>query len=87
DLSISKTPSASEYVPGGEIEYEITVTNGSSKYFANNLLVQDNLTWVKTEQAGGAGDGQAFEQWKVEVISGEDSIGSDPGTFSYGTWT
>ncbi|MET2847177.1 hypothetical protein ABXV23_10470 [Vibrio owensii] len=87
DISISKTTSASEYVPGGEIEYEITVTNDSSKYFANNLLVQDNLTCVKTEQAGGAGDGQAFEQWKVEVISGEDSIGSDPGTFSYGTWT
>ncbi|MDW1818957.1 hypothetical protein R7Z10_01005 [Vibrio sp. Vb1018] len=87
DISISKTTSASEYVPGGEIEYEITVTNGSSKYFANNLLVQDNLTCVKTEQAGGAGDAQAFEQWKVEVISGEDSNGSDPGTFSYGTWT
>lgn len=87
DISITKTTSASEYVPGGDIEYEITVTNGSSKYFANNLLVQDNLTCVMTEQAGGAGDGQAFEQWKVEVISGEDSIGSDPGTFSYGTWT
>ncbi|HDM8222442.1 TPA: DUF11 domain-containing protein [Vibrio campbellii] len=86
DISISKTTSASEYVPGGEIEYEITVTNGSSKYFANNLLVQDNLTCVKTEQAGGAGDGQAFEQWKVEVISGEDAIGSDPGSFNYGTW-
>ncbi|CAH1544151.1 exported hypothetical protein [Vibrio harveyi] len=39
DISITKTTSASEYVPGGEIEYEITVTNGSSKYFANNLLV------------------------------------------------
>ncbi len=87
DISITKATSASEYVPGGEIEYEITVTNDSSKYFANNLLVQDNLTCVKTEQAGGAGDGQAFEQWKVEVISGEDSIGSDPGTFSYGNWT
>ncbi|WP_373408814.1 hypothetical protein [Vibrio jasicida] len=87
DISISKTTSASEYVPGGEIEYEITVTNGSSKYFANNLLVQDNLTCVVTEQAGGAGDGQAFEKWKVEVISGEDSIGSDPGSFSYGAWT
>ncbi len=87
DISITKTTSASEYVPGGEIEYEITVTNGSSKYFANNLLVQDNLTCVITEQAGGAGDGQAFEKWKVDVISGEDSIGSDPGSFSYGTWT
>lgn len=87
DISITKTTSASEYVPGGEIEYEITVTNGSSKYFANNLLVQDNLTCVVTEQAGGAGDGQAFEKWKVDVISGEDSIGSDPGSFSYGTWT
>lgn len=87
DISIIKTTSASEYVPGGEIEYEITVSNGSSKYFANNLLVQDNLTCVMTEQAGGAGDGQAFEEWKVEVISGEDSIGSDPGSFSYGSWT
>ncbi|MGR5210576.1 hypothetical protein ACPV4A_08495 [Vibrio rotiferianus] len=87
DISITKTTSASEYVPGGEIEYEITVTNGSSKYFANNLLVQDNLTCVVTEQAGGSGDGQAFEKWKVDVISGEDSIGSDPGSFSYGTWT
>ncbi|MEX3071169.1 hypothetical protein AB3Y13_05070 [Vibrio alginolyticus] len=87
DISITKTTTASEYVPSGEIEYEITVTNGSSKYFANNLLVQDNLTCVMTEQAGGAGDGQAFEEWKVEVVSGEDSVGSDPGTFSYGTWT
>lgn len=87
DISITKTTSASEYVPGGEIEYEITVSNNSSKYFANNLLVQDNLTCVMTEQAGGAGDGQAFEQWKVDVISGEDSVGSDPGSFSYGSWT
>lgn len=87
DISITKTTSASEYVPGGDIEYEITVTNGSSKYFANNLLVQDNLTCVMTEQAGGAGDGQAFEKWKVEVISGEDSIGSDPGSFGYNSWT
>ncbi|MGR5130968.1 hypothetical protein [Vibrio alfacsensis] len=87
DISISKTTSASEYVPGGEIEYEITVTNGSSTYFANNLLVQDNLTCVVTEQAGGAGDGQAFKEWKVEVTSGQDAIGSDPGAYAYGVWS
>ncbi|BBM66418.1 hypothetical protein VA249_30640 [Vibrio alfacsensis] len=87
DISISKTTSASEYVPGGEIEYEITVTNGSSKYFANNLLVQDNLTCVITEQAGGSGDGQAFEKWKVDVLSGQDSNGSDPGSYNYGAWS
>ncbi|MCV5391284.1 hypothetical protein OFC62_41845, partial [Escherichia coli] len=69
------------------MEYEITVTNGSSKYFANNLLIQDNLTCVMTEQAGGAGDAQAFKVWKIEVISGEDSLGSDPGSYSYGSWS
>ncbi|MCG0012468.1 DUF11 domain-containing protein [Vibrio parahaemolyticus] len=87
EIAISKTTTASEYVPGGNIEYEITVTNGSSKYFANNLLIQDNLTCVMTEQAGGAGDAQAFKEWKVEVISGEDSLGSDPGSYSYGSWS
>ncbi len=87
DIAISKTTTASEYVPGGNIEYEITVTNGSSKYFANNLLIQDNLTCVMTEQAGGAGDAQAFKEWKIEVISGEDSLGSDPGSYSYGSWS
>ncbi|EVU10226.1 hypothetical protein D046_8435B, partial [Vibrio parahaemolyticus V-223/04] len=84
DIAISKTTTASEYVPGGNIEYEITATNDSSKYFANNLLIQDNLTCVMTEQAGGAGDAQAFKEWKVDVISGEDSLGSDPGSYSYG---
>ncbi|MCQ6453670.1 hypothetical protein NPN23_24665, partial [Vibrio parahaemolyticus] len=39
------------------------------------------------EQAGGAGDAQAFKEWKVEVISGEDSRGSDPGSYSYGSWS
>lgn len=87
DIAISKTTTASEYVPGGNIEYEITATNDSSKYFANNLLIQDNLTCVMTEQAGGAGDAQAFKEWKVDVISGEDSLGSDPGSYSYGSWS
>ncbi|MDW2073363.1 hypothetical protein R7Q41_24285, partial [Vibrio sp. 2096] len=30
---------------------------------------------------------QAFKEWKVEVISGEDALGSDPGSYSYGAWS
>jgi len=87
EISISKTTSASEYIPGDIIEYEIAVKNDSSKYFANNVLVQDNLTCTQTDQVGGTGVGQAFKEWKVEVISGQDSIGSDPGSFNYKAWT
>ncbi|MCW8334037.1 DUF11 domain-containing protein [Vibrio paucivorans] len=86
EINIQKTTKASEYLPGGQVEYEIKVTNSSSKYFANDLAVVDDLTCVQTEQAGGAGTGSAFKRWKIEPSSSEDDKGTDPGSYSYGNW-
>ncbi|MCK6263704.1 DUF11 domain-containing protein [Vibrio sp. ZSDE26] len=86
DIKVTKTTQASEYIPGQNVEYDIKVSNSSSKYFANNLLIVDDLTCVQTEQAAGAGVGQAFSQWKLEVVSGEDDQGTDPGLFNYNQW-
>lgn len=87
EISIKKTTSASQYVPGQTVEYDITVSNSSSKYFANNLKVVDDLTCVTTDQAAGAGVGQAFKRWKLEPASSEDDQGTDPGSYNYGAWT
>ncbi len=86
EIQISKTTSMSEYVPSNMVEYDLKVTNQSDRYFANNLQIVDDLSCVMTEQAGGAGQGQAFERWKVEVVSGDDEPGSDPGSFDYDSW-
>ncbi len=85
DISISKLTSQSQYTPGGEIVYDLTVENLSSKYFANNLIIKDKLSCIKTNQANGAGTGSAFQSWKLEVVSGSDDLGTDAGKFSYGT--
>ncbi len=84
EISITKLTSQSQYSPGSDIVYDITVENLSSKYFANNLTIVDKLSCIKTEQAAGAGDGAAFKQWKLEVIDGTDSEGTDAGLFDYG---
>ncbi|MGD8110076.1 DUF11 domain-containing protein [Vibrio sp. TRT 17S01] len=86
EIKLKKTTNASQYTPGNEVIYDIYVSNSSSKYFANNLAVIDDMTCIQTEQAGGAGPGQAFSEWKLDVVSGEDALGSDPGTYNYGTW-
>lgn len=87
EIIISKTTKASLYTPGNTVEYEIEVSNTSSKYFANDLQVVDDLTCVQTEQAAGAGQGQAFKRWKIEPSSTEDNVGTDPGKYNYGSWT
>ena len=87
EINIVKKTKASEYVPGNTVEYEIEVSNSSSKYFANDLEVVDDLTCVQTEQAGGAGEGAAFKRWKLEPLSSEDNLGTDHGSYSYGSWT
>ncbi|RTZ17222.1 DUF11 domain-containing protein [Vibrio aquaticus] len=87
EIQIEKTTKESQYIPGNTVEYEIKVSNTSSKYFANNLQVVDDLTCVQTEQAGGAGQGQAFKRWKLEPSSAEDSLGTDHGQYSYGSWS
>ena len=43
EIKITKSTSQSQYTPGGEVVYDITVENTSSKYFANNLIVVDKL--------------------------------------------
>lgn len=87
EIKIVKTTKESEYIPGNTVEYEIKVSNSSSKYFANNLQVVDDLTCIQTEQAAGAGQGQAFKRWKLEPSSPEDDLGTDPGQYNYGSWT
>ncbi len=89
EISIKKTTSASEYIPGDEVVYDITVSNSSDKYFANNLQIIDDIECIETDYAGGTGIGQAFSQWKLEVASPSPSDaadGTDPGAYSYGTW-
>ncbi|MGF1719526.1 DUF11 domain-containing protein [Vibrio kyushuensis] len=86
NIKVTKTTKASEFIPGQTVEYDIKVKNSSAKYFANNLQIIDDLTCVQTEQAAGAGLGQAFSQWKLEVVSGEDDQGTDPGLFNYNNW-
>ncbi len=87
EIKIVKSSNESEYTPGNQVRYDIEVSNSSSKYFANDLKVVDDLTCVQTDQAGGAGQGQAFKRWKLEPASAEDSKGTDPGTYNYGAWT
>ncbi|WP_072055476.1 DUF11 domain-containing protein [Aliivibrio fischeri] len=84
EIKITKDTAQSEYVPGGSVVYDITVENTSNKYFANNLIIVDKLSCIKTEQAGGAGQGSAFKSWKLEVTDGKDKIGTDAGKFNYG---
>ncbi|MFM2586995.1 DUF11 domain-containing protein [Vibrio sp. TBV020] len=86
EIKIVKTTSDSQYVPGKTVEYEIKVSNTSSKYFANDLVVVDDLACIQSEQAAGAGQGQAFKRWKLEPKSAEDALGTDPGKYSYGSW-
>ena len=87
EIKIVKTTKESEYIPGNTVEYEIKVSNSSSKYFANDLQVVDDLTCVQTDMAAGAGQGQAFKRWKLEPVSAEDDKGTDHGQYSYGSWT
>ena len=82
EIKITKSTSQSQYTPGGEVVYDITVENTSSKYFANNLIVVDKLSCIKTEQAGGAGSASAFKSWKLEVTDGSDNQGTDAGKFT-----
>ena len=84
DIKRLKLTNASEYVPGGEIIYDITVSNLNSKYFANNINLIDELSCVETELADGA-TGSAFSRWKLEVVS-ERGDGTDAGTYGYGVW-
>lgn len=84
EIKISKTTTQSEYIPGGEVVYDITVDNTSNKYFANNLIIVDKLSCIQTEQAGGVGNGSAFSSWKLDVVNGFDSEGTDAGDFNYG---
>lgn len=84
DIKRLKLTNASEYVPGGEIAYDITVSNLNSKYFANNINLIDELSCVETELADGA-TGSAFSQWKLEVVS-ERGDGTDAGSYGYGIW-
>ncbi len=85
EISISKLTTQSQYTPGGEVVYDLTVENSSSKYFANNLIITDKLSCIKTNQANSAGLGSAFKSWKLEVVDGSDNLGTDAGKFSYGT--
>ncbi|MGD8231957.1 DUF11 domain-containing protein [Vibrio sp. TRT 1302] len=87
EIKIVKTTKESEYIPGNTVEYEIKVSNSSSKYFANDLQIVDDLTCVTTDMAAGAGQGQAFKRWKLEPVSAEDNQGTDHGQYSYGSWT
>lgn len=87
EIKIVKTTKESEYIPGNTVEYEIKVSNSSSKYFANDLNIVDDLTCVTTDMAAGAGQGQAFKRWKLEPVSSEDAQGTDHGAYSYGSWT
>lgn len=82
EIKITKSTSQSQYIPGGEVVYDITVENTSSKYFANNLIVVDKLSCIKTEQAGGAGSASAFKSWELEVTDGSDNQGTDAGKFT-----
>ncbi|AGH80910.1 conserved repeat domain protein [Psychromonas sp. CNPT3] len=83
EIQITKSTLQGEYVPGGDIVYNISVKNTSDRYFANNLQLTDNLTCIKSEQSNNAPDGPAFSSWKLEVIKGNGAQGSDPGQFSY----
>ncbi|NQZ52142.1 MAG: hypothetical protein HRT95_18795, partial [Moritella sp.] len=84
DIKRLKLTNASEYVPGGEITYDITVSNLNSKYLANNINLIDELSCVETELADGA-TGSAFSRWKLEIVS-ERGDGTDAGTYGYGVW-
>lgn len=84
-ITRTKTTSASEYVPGGEVEYTITVNNTDDNYFADNSQVIDDMTCIKTEQADGS-TGQAFSEWKLAVKS-KSGDGTDAGSFNYDVWT
>lgn len=85
EIHISKITSQPQYSPGKSIEYSIIVENSSDKYFANNLIIVDKLSCIQTEQAAGHGNGAAFKSWKLEVVDGSDSEGTDVGKFDYGT--
>ncbi len=84
-ISITKLTSQAQYSPGQNVVYDITVENLSSSYFANNLIIVDKLSCIKTELAGGVGEGSAFDSWTLEVVNGSDSQGTDAGAFDYGT--
>lgn len=89
EIKIVKTTSDKEYTPGvspgNEVVYDISVENTSDKYFANNLIIVDKLSCIKTEQTGGSGSGNAFTSWVLDVVSGSDDQGTDAGLFNYGS--
>ncbi len=75
EIRVTKTTKESEYIPGNQVEYLITVENSSSQYFANDLAIVDDLTCIQTEQAGGAGQGRHLNvgKWmlsRVKIRSG-----------------
>jgi len=84
DIQRVKLTNASEYTPGGEVAYDITISNINGKYFANNINLVDDLSCVVTELADGT-VGSAFSQWKLDVIS-ERGEGTDAGAYNYGIW-
>ncbi|UUV17072.1 DUF11 domain-containing protein [Fusobacteria bacterium ZRK30] len=60
------------YKPGGEIIYEIKVTNiGES--FGNDILLEDNLSSIRTNITGNSTD-TAFESWEITDDGGTNAL-------------
>ncbi|MCY4045021.1 MAG: hypothetical protein OXE99_08070, partial [Cellvibrionales bacterium] len=81
--SVIKRPLSKEYIPGGWVDYEITVHNPSTRKFANNFEVRDELKDCLTVEMNDGTEESPFLQWQIDVqdVVGE---GSDPGAYVWG---
>ncbi|WP_163468729.1 DUF11 domain-containing protein, partial [Fusobacterium sp. IOR10] len=87
DVTIEKTVAVTEYEPGQDVTYTITVKNNDSDKFVNNYNITDNISDILTTQADGT-NGQAFSSWTLNVVSPTTSNdGTKVGTAISGTST
>lgn len=78
DFEITKESDISEYLPGQEVTYTITVANNTDSW-ASAITLEDDLTAVVAEIASNnAGDtDNAYDYAKAEIIAGSEIVGAN----------
>lgn len=76
-VSATKISGTTEYAPGGQISYTLTVENSGTGY-ALNIPVQDSLQEITTDIIGGT-TGVAFSGWTISAAT--VGTGTTVGTF------
>lgn len=75
DVDGNEMLGASDYMPGGYIEYEILIGNISNAH-VDDMSLRDDLDTITTDYYDGT-SGPAFESWTIDTFSDSSGI-SDP---------